>query len=178
MSADTDADRQASMGERLVELERRVGTLDRENAYLKKALFALAGEGASLDDLPDALGGLGEAVRAHEHRLEDLEGEVNPDPDSLDYEDMSRRDKARVIREALVEDARRNGGKAKFNYKEIRQRLDGRPSPGHAYTIMEDAAEAEGFEYGKDGVANEKRVKVDLDELEAANGDRGLSRRE
>lgn len=166
------------------ENERLRARLDGQRRQLDIIIEAIAGPDELLDGMQDSTDRLessgGEEnildrLGAIENRLFDIEGTVRPDPDGMDYEEMNRQDKARFIRQALLDDARKNGGRAKLNYREVRQRLDGKPSPGHAYDLMELAGEPDGFDYGTGGPNGEKRVTVDIQSVK----DEGeLSRRE
>jgi len=58
------------------------------------------------------------------------------------------------------------GGKAWFDYNDVKALFGNRPSNGHAYDLMEIAAELDGFEYGT--FHGEKRLRANL---EAVNDD-------
>lgn len=94
-------------------------------------------------------------------RVAELEAQVDPDPHSKAYDDMSRGERIRKIRETLVEEAqRRHTGKAKMSYKDVLLLFDNHPSDGYAYKLMELAAKEGGFEYTD---SNGKVVRVNTD---------------
>lgn len=99
-------------------------------------------------------------------RVAELEGNVNPDPTNKEYDDLTRDEKVRKVRETLLSEAQqRRNGKAKMDYKGVLLLFDNRPSAGHVYQLMEIAAEEEGFDYvdadGKAIRVNSNAVKDD-----------------
>jgi len=98
-------------------------------------------------------------------QVSELQSQVDPDPGSKEYADLSRAEKVRQVRERLVSVADSNhGGRAQMKYKDVMWLFDGHPSAGHCYDLMERAGELDGFAYdaaggGKGG----KRIRVDLD---------------
>lgn len=114
---------------------------------------------------------------ALEERVEDLEAEndqlreeiadlreiVNPDPARTDYESLTRQQKVYRVRRFLVEQAATSAtGKSQLSYREVLTLFDGHPSAGHAYDLMDAAANLDGFSYGENA-EGEKRVRVELD---------------
>lgn len=93
-------------------------------------------------------------------RVAELEQVVNPNPATA-YDEMSRDRKVFKIRKSLVEEAATGRGTAAMDYKQVRWLFDGEPSPGHAYDLMELAAQLDGFNH--DDTADVKRVTVKLD---------------
>lgn len=96
-------------------------------------------------------------------RVADLEAQVDPNPESLEYEKMDRDTKVQKVRLALVRRAAtRQNGKASMEYSNVQDVFDGHPSPGHAYDLMELAGQMDGFGYDTNaGECN--RIRVDLD---------------
>jgi hypothetical protein len=110
------------------------------------------------------------AIEAIEARLEDfeqrimvLEDAVDTDLERKEYEQLSRKDKARAIQEELVETAKnRPTKKAAMTYNEVYHLFNAKPSTGHVYDLMKLASQEDGFEY--DDLEDEKdRITVDLD---------------
>lgn len=96
-------------------------------------------------------------------RVAELEEIVTPDPNSVEYDQLTRPQKVHRIRKKLVEQAaRRHNGRSSMDYKEVTWLFDGHPSPGHAYTLMELAGELDGFEFDPDSGENQ-RVLANLD---------------
>jgi len=97
-------------------------------------------------------------------RVAELEEVVNPDP-ATEYEDLSKDQKVRRVRKALLRDALDASGRATMTYTEVRAVFDNNVSPGHAYNLMEQTAHMEGFAYDRAGSQNQgqKRVRVESD---------------
>lgn len=99
-------------------------------------------------------------------RVAELEELVDPDPGGKEYDQLTKDQKVHRVRTALVEQATNNhNGKAKMNYKEVMWLFDGHPSAGHAYDLMERAGVLDGFAYDKAGGDGEKRVRVNVDDV-------------
>jgi cell division septum initiation protein DivIVA len=111
---------------------------------------------------PDATDPLVDALRRKvktlEDRLDDLEAENTelrsivetlqdraPDPSRMDYDAMDKADKATVVRSKLKAEAESTTGKAAASYKDVIRMFDGHPSAGHAYDLMDAAAERDGM---------------------------------
>ena len=103
-------------------------------------------------------------------RIDDLQDKVSvleratdTDPGSIDYDALSRTDKVREIRLAVLRRAMdRPNGKAQMEYKEVRTLFNDHPSPGHCYDLMRDAGNLPGFEYAeRDGANNTIRAVID-----------------
>lgn len=126
------------VGKMLQRLNKRVGDLEKENRQLQK-------ENERLRD-----------------RVAELEVKVEPDPMSMDYEEMDRDTRVRKIRETLVEEARRSvgGTKAQMKYRDVQFLFDNHPSAGYAYKLMRIAAEEDGFEFIDD---TPKRIRVNTE---------------
>lgn len=105
-------------------------------------------------------------ISALEETVEQLQAEIEtltnrvPSAEAKQYDEMDRVDKATVVCSKLRSEADSTGGRAAVKYKDIIRMFDGRPSPGHAYDIMDTAAEQDGFEIGTDPSA-EKRLTYD-----------------
>jgi len=97
-------------------------------------------------------------------RVAELEEVVDPDP-ATEYEKLSKDQKVRRVRKALLRDALNASGVASMTYSEVRAIFDNNVSPGHAYNLMEQAAHMEGFAYDRAGSQNQgqKRVRVESD---------------
>jgi len=111
-------------------------------------------------------------------RVEELEAEVaelkelvDPDPGNVAYQQLTKSQKVHRVRKALLEAATRQGGTASMKYKEVMALFNNKPSPGHAYDLMEAAAVGmEGYTYDAAGQGRgDKRIRVDAD---AVNDDR------
>jgi hypothetical protein len=97
-----------------------------------------------------------------ESRLTALEDAVNTDLRRKEYEQMDKRDKARLVQFNLIETAKdRPTDKAAMTYKEVKYLFNGQPSPGHLYDIMEAAGNEAGFSY-QTRDENNNRITVDL----------------
>lgn len=83
-----------------------------------------------------------------EETVEELEQRA-PKPSAKSYEAMDRHDRVTVLRERMTDRARSNGGRYATDYDGVINIFDGHPSAGYAYTLMELAAEADGFDYGE-----------------------------
>jgi len=106
-----------------------------------------------------------ERIDELEGRLAELESLVDPDPGSTEYEQLTKAQKVRKLRVALLEQAENsNRGIAQMKYKDVMWLFDGHPSAGHCYDLMERAAEIEGYAYDAAGNGDgDKRVRVESD---------------
>lgn len=124
------------------------------------------------DDLEPLVDALRRQLKDRTRRIEELEDRVatleelvDPDPGGVAYEQLTREQKVHRVRVALFEQAT-DGRTASMKYKDVQWLFDGRPSPGHAYDLMELAAEADGFVYDRAGNGNatgDKRIRVEPD---------------
>lgn len=129
-----------------------------EQAAVRKVIYRLAElDGMDADDLgiiPAANQAL-ENIEALTERVDALEDEVDdlkdraPDPKRQAYEDLSRSDKVTVVCSKLRSEADATNGQAAAQYKDILRMFDGHPSAGHAYQLMNAAADRDGFQVGK-----------------------------
>jgi len=112
---------------------------------------------------------LGEENDRLRDRVAELEELVDPDPGGVAYEQLTRDQKVHRVRVTLLKQA--TAGKTPvMKYDDVRWLFDGKPSPGHAYDLMELVAEADGYVYEKGGHGKgQKRIRVDP---EAVNDDR------
>ena len=118
-----------------------------------------------LDLLNDAVEDLERENAELRRQVAALQSEVDPDPGSKEYSDLSRAEKVRQIRERLVDVAGANhNGTAAMKYKDVMWLFDGHPSAGHCYDLMERAGQLDGFDYSAAGGGKgDKRVTVNLD---------------
>ena len=100
-----------------------------------------------------------------EDRVAELEQTVDPDPGEVSYEQLTKDQKVFRIRKALGEEASRSNTNAgQMKYKAVMALFNNKPSPGHAYDLMERAAYADGYEYDTSGQGKgEKRIRVKWD---------------
>ena len=104
-----------------------------------------------------------------EERVAELEELVDPDPGGVAYEQLTSDQKVHRIRVALLEQATA-GNAPTMKYDDVRWLFDGKPSAGHAYDLMERAANADGYVYETGGHGDgQKRIRV---EPEAVNDER------
>ena len=118
-----------------------------------------------LDLLNDAVEDLERENAELRRQVAALQSEVDPDPGSKEYSDLSRAEKVRQIRERLVDVAGADhNGTAAMKYKDVMWLFDGHPSAGHCYDLMERAGQLDGFDYSAAGGGKgDKRVTVNLD---------------
>jgi len=104
-----------------------------------------------------------ERIDELEDTVAELQELVDPDPGSTEYEQLTKAQKIRQIRVALLKEARQNNrGVAQMKYKDVMWLFDGHPSAGHCYNLMERAGELDGFAYDQPGGSGgDKRVRVD-----------------
>lgn len=133
------------------ELDRRIGENARNLAVVTQEVRELR---ATVEDLQATI---------------DVLEERAPDPERLAYEQMDREDKVTVVRSTLKRIAESNGGKHRMHYDDVQSALGGKPSPGHAYDLMDWAADADGFEYDTDADGTH-RLRVDLDAVNEQDG--------
>jgi len=128
---------------------------------LKKRLDALESwQDAAIQKLKR----LGDENGELRERVAELEELVDPDPGNVAYEQLTKSQKIHRVRKALLETATRTNGVASMKYKEVMALFNNRPSPGHAYDLMEAAAQIDGYTYDAAGQGRgDKRVRVDAD---------------
>jgi hypothetical protein len=91
-----------------------------------------------------------------EQIVENLQAQIEvlqeraPSLEQQQYDRMDREDKATVVRSKLKQEADATNGTAAVAYKDVVRMFDGQPSAGHAYDIMDTAAQKEGFDIGID----------------------------
>lgn len=143
-----------------------------EAAAFRRILYALAEEETDGDDpVMDAALELVDRVETLEDRVSELEQAVDPDPGSTAYNQLTRGQKVHRVRVKLLEQAT-DGKSPVMKYDDVRWLFDGKPSAGHAYDLMELAAEADGYVYETGGNGNgQKRIRVEPD---AVNDERVL----
>ncbi|MFB6201579.1 MAG: hypothetical protein ABEI98_06180, partial [Halorhabdus sp.] len=107
-----------------------------------------------IDDLEAEVEELRELIEEHDRV-------VDTDLDGKSYEQLTRTDKVREIRRALVEEAAGSAtNKASMEYQDVRWLFNGRPSTGHVYDLMAVAAQESGFHYQER--EDDSRLVVDL----------------
>jgi len=113
---------------------------------------------------------LRETVNAQHERIVALEARQE---DTSEYDTLDRDTKVGMLREHVVERARQQHGLAAIDYNDVQWGVfDGEPSADHCYTLMQLAANADGFEYENPDGEN-KRLTVNID---ATNPVLGFSR--
>lgn len=106
-----------------------------------------------VDDLEDTVEQLHERVLALEAAS----------PDGREYELLDRPTKVGMVREHLVEKARAQHGRAAIDYDDVMWGVfDGEPSADHCYTLMERAAQADGFDL-RDPASGNREAVVNID---------------
>lgn len=89
---------------------------------------------------------------------------------SDDYATLDRDEKVGMVREELVKRARAQHGRAAMDYDDVMWGVfDGEPSADHCYTLMQLAANAEGYDL-RDPDGGNREVTVDLDAAKDATG--------
>lgn len=108
-------------------------------------------------------------AKANEHKetIEQLQERVvaleAAAPDRGEYETLDRPTKVGMVREHLVEKARVQNGKAAIDYNGVKWEVfDGTPSADHCYTLMQKAAQAQGFTI-RDQPHDNRQLLVDID---------------
>jgi len=124
--------------------EARLGALDERFAKLAKRVTELEDENERL-----------------RKELAAVKARSDPDPTNKDYADLERAEKVHLVRVALARKAAQSNGKAKYEYRDVLSQFDQRPSAGHAYTLLEIAAQADGYQYGEQGGTKQLRVNLD-----------------
>lgn len=151
-------------------------TASRDMALVRKFIYAVAdcdGDTPYPEAVKRAVGNW-EQTR---DRLATLEAVVETDPTALDYEQMTKEDKVRRVRQHLVEEARGTGrGRAAMNYNEVKWLFDGQISPGHCYNLMEHAGDMSGFEYETFEGDRQHRVTVNTGRVNADAGFHSLNK--
>ena len=156
---------------------------DLEAVALRKLLWRMAGNKHEADEstVLEAANAAVDRMEQLEDRVAELEQLVDPDPGTTAYEQLTREQKVHRVRVALLEQA--TAGKSPvMKYDDVRWLFDGKPSAGHAYTLMELAAEADGYAYETGGHGKgQKRIRVEPDAVNdervihaANNGDSAL----
>lgn len=130
----------------------RLADLEEQN---RRQAEELAAANRRITDVEDE----NEQLRAEQA---ELRSRVVPDPTNKEYDDLTRPEKVHQVRVALARQAvASTNGKARYTYRDVLAQYESRPSPGHAYTLLEIAGEADGFRYGEHN--GEKSLLVNLD---------------
>lgn len=141
---------------------------------LTQRLDALAAANSRLWDAVDDLQDENERLR---ERVAELEDVLMADLDAMNYDQLTKRDKVRAIREHLLDEAGSTpNGKASMSYREVRTLFNGHPSPGHAYDLMELAGDAQGFEYERRSGDNKNRLVVNADAVKGETAFHGANK--
>lgn len=88
-------------------------------------------------------------------RIDDLEADIQSveervaEPGQMEYTQMGKAEKATVVRSKLKREAEATSGRSAAEYKDIIRMFDGQPSAGHAYNLMDAAAQVDGYAVGK-----------------------------
>lgn len=114
------------------------------------------------------------------NKIGELERIVDPNPGSVEYNQLTKDQKVNRIRCKLVKLAENNAGRAALNYKEVKRLFNMHPSNGHAYTLMEAAGTLPGFTYQEptESSSGEYRITVktssvnDIERFHAANNEK------
>jgi len=102
----------------------------------------------AIDHLQDRVDALEAEKDTLRERIDELEDLVVTDLDAMSYEQLTKRDKVRAIREHLGDEAESTpNGKASMTYREVWALFNGQPSPGHAYDLMRIAGDGDGYSY-------------------------------
>lgn len=106
-------------------------------------------------------------VNEQEQLIEELRERVvaleAAQPDRSEYDDLDRQTKVGMVREHLVERARAQHGRAAIDYDDVMWEVfDGEPSADHCYTLMNLAAQADGFNIREPSGGN-RELTVNID---------------
>ena len=111
----------------------------------------------------DAVNDAVDRVESLESKVSELEEVVDPDPGAVEYDQLTKAQKVRRIRKTLLQNAA-EGRAPVMKYRDVMYLFDSHPSAGHCYTLMERAADADGFHYEQGGHGDgEKRIRVEPD---------------
>lgn len=134
-----------------------------EMAALRLLAYNLSDTEPEETPLPTAARQAVERVDELADRVATLENAVETDPSKLSYEQMTKKDKVRLVQNGLVTKAKeKQNGKAGYEYTNVMSLFAEEISAGHAYDLMKLAAQESGFNYQEpDGKAN--RLVVDLE---------------
>jgi len=134
------------LNKRVLVLEQRLDSMFEHTEDLEKRIVDLERENNEL-----------------RRQLAEVQSQVNPNPASKEYDELTRDEKVHKVRRQLVEYAQSDhSGKSSMKYREIKALFDGYPSPGHCYDLMKHASRLDGFTYDENGEGN-KRIRVDLE---------------
>ena len=113
-----------------------------------------------VNDLESRLEEQQETINNQHERIMSLEARQE---DTSDYEMLDRDTKVGMVREHIVERAQNQHGKAAIDYNDVQWGVfEGEPSADHCYTLMELAANADGFNFEHPDGHN-KRLTVNVD---------------
>lgn len=156
------------LSDRVAELEAQPSLDGLEQAAFRRLLHGLAGTDAADDATPteaaDEIVTRIERLEEMDGRLAELERRVTPDPTGKDYADLTRDEKTFKVRAALARDAADSNGAASMKYGDVKSLFENHPSVGHCYTLMQKAANADGYRYD-DSDDRENRLLVNLQDV-------------
>lgn len=137
------------------------------SAAVRKLINRLAGvDPIDPDDNPsvfEAIDRAAERMENIEQQVAELEKVVDPDPGAVEYDQLTKEQKVRRVRKTLLKNAA-EGRAPVMKYRDVMYLFDSNPSAGHCYTLMERAADADGFYYETGGHGDgEKRIRVEPD---------------
>lgn len=113
-----------------------------------------------VNDVEQRLEAQQETIDAQHERIMSLEARQE---DTSDYDALDRDMKVGMVREHIVDRAQNQHGKAAIDYNDVQWGVfDGEPSADHCYTLMERAANADGFNFENPDGQN-KRLTVNVD---------------
>lgn len=136
--------------------------LRRDFALMRKFVYTVSDCDGDTD-FPEAVRRAITQWEKTQDRLAELEAVVDTDLDALDYEQMTKKDKVRLIQQHLVEEADGTAnGKAAMKYNDVKWLFNGQPSPGHCYDLMALAGDESGFDYEEFGGDRTNRITVNL----------------
>jgi hypothetical protein len=103
---------------------------------------------------------LEQTVQDQQERIEALEA---AQPDRSDYKQLDRETKVGMVKEHLIKKAKDQHGKAAIDYDAVMWEVfDGEPSADHCYTLMQKAANEDGFGM-RDPPKGNRQITVDLE---------------
>lgn len=118
-----------------------------------------------VSDLENTIAEMTDDRQRLKFRIGKLE-ELLPDEED-DYQTYSREDKVSLVKSHLMERAYATNGKAAVDYDDVIWSVfDGEPSRDHAYTLMDLAAETDGFNV--DTSVRPRELRVDLDQTKSS----------
>lgn len=113
-----------------------------------------------VNDLEQRIDEQAEIIERQKERIVSVEARQE---DTSEYATLDRDTKVGMVREHIVERAQNQHGKAAIDYNDVQWGVfDGEPSADHCYTLMQLAANADGFNFDNPKGQN-KRLTVNID---------------